>query len=82
MKLVGCGEQKNRNDSGHRGSIGSHDTTFNERKFKEDFEELKRRRNHPGNRTMWDDLDSSGNIINSTTDIRVFVSKESSRNLG
>ncbi|CAG7786598.1 unnamed protein product [Allacma fusca] len=71
---------KNRNDSGHRGSIGSH-ATFNERKFKEDYEEPKRR-NHPGNRIMWDGPHSSENIINSTTEIRVFVPKESGRNLG
>ena len=57
---------KDRNDSGHRGSItGSHATTFNEKKFKENSVEFKRR-NHPGNRTMWDVPHSPENIINST----------------
>ena len=49
----------NRNDSGNRGSItGSHATTFNKRKFKEDFKKPKRR-NHPGNCTKRDGPHSS-----------------------
>ena len=36
-------------------------TTFIKRKFKEDSEEFKRR-NHPGNRTMWDGPHSSKTV--------------------
>ena len=67
--------EEGRNYSGHRGSsnTGSHTTTFNERKFKENFEEPKRRRNHRGNRTMLDGPHSPEFSI-----IRAFIPKESS----
>ena len=72
---------ENRNYSGHSGSsTGSHDATFNKRKFKENFEEFERR-NHPGNRTTWDGPHSSENPKNSTIEIRAFIPKELSRDL-
>ena len=71
---------ENRNYSGHRGNTGNHATTLNERKFEKDFKEFKRR-NQTGNPVMWDGPHSRENAINSTNEIRAFISEESGRNL-